>query len=157
VKLLARFHWIMYAVSCCPYTLCCCSCLWGQTSLNSGHQWTYSSSSRWYICMILTRENQRTQRKTCPSVTLSITNPTCADPGFHSKRPVPNCMSHGTALHFMYLQVSNYKCNSMLDKMLIPYSKNQSPWWWCNGITFIHMSCIILVIFNIWHGKHNLA
>jgi hypothetical protein len=67
---------------------CCCSCLWGETmSLNCGHQHAYCSSSRWCMStenhgwMILTGENQRTRRKTCPSATLSTTNPTWTDPG----------------------------------------------------------------------------
>jgi hypothetical protein len=51
--------------------------------------------------MILTGENRRTRRKTCPSATLSITNPTWIDPGanpdLRSERPATNDLSHGTA------------------------------------------------------------
>jgi hypothetical protein len=45
--------------------------------------------------MILTRENQRTQRQTCPSTTLSTTNPAWTDPGLCGERPVTNRLSHG--------------------------------------------------------------
>jgi hypothetical protein len=49
--------------------------------------------------MILTGENRRTRRKTCPSATLSTTNPTWYDqgvnPGLRDERPVTNCLSHG--------------------------------------------------------------
>jgi hypothetical protein len=62
---------------------------------------------RWYMSMendggmILTGENTRTQRKTCPSATLSTTNPRWIDPGANlgpeGKRPAPNRLSHFTA------------------------------------------------------------
>jgi hypothetical protein len=49
--------------------------------------------------MILTRENQRTWRKTCPSAILSTTNPTWPDPsvnpGLHGERLATNHLSHG--------------------------------------------------------------
>jgi hypothetical protein len=52
--------------------------------------------------MILTGENRRTLRKTCPSATLSTTNPTLIDPvanrGLRGERPATNHLSHGTAL-----------------------------------------------------------
>jgi hypothetical protein len=51
--------------------------------------------------MILTRKNRRTLRKTCPSVTLSTTNPIWTDPGanpgLRSGRPATNRLRHGTA------------------------------------------------------------
>jgi hypothetical protein len=50
--------------------------------------------------MILTGENPRTRRKTCPSATLSTTNPTCfdpgANPGLRGEWPATNDLSHGT-------------------------------------------------------------
>jgi hypothetical protein len=50
--------------------------------------------------MILTGENRR--RKTCPSATLSTTNPTWIDPdanpGLRCERPATNRLNHGTAL-----------------------------------------------------------
>jgi hypothetical protein len=56
--------------------------------------------------MILTGENRRTRRKTCPSATLSTTNPTCIDPGanpgLRGERPATNDLSHGTALGTTY-------------------------------------------------------
>jgi hypothetical protein len=46
------------------------------------------------------RENRRTRRKTCPSATLSTTNPTWIDPGanpvLRGKRPAINRLSHDT-------------------------------------------------------------
>jgi hypothetical protein len=49
--------------------------------------------------MILTRENQRTLRRTCPSATLSTTNPTWTDLGInlglHDERLATNHLSHG--------------------------------------------------------------
>jgi hypothetical protein len=52
--------------------------------------------------MIMAAENRRTQRKTCPSATLSTTNPTWIDPGanpgLHGERAATNHLSHGMAL-----------------------------------------------------------
>jgi hypothetical protein len=52
--------------------------------------------------MKVTGENRSTRGKTCPSATLSTTNPTWTDPGSNLRggRPVTNRMSHGTALLF---------------------------------------------------------
>jgi hypothetical protein len=51
--------------------------------------------------MKLTGENRSTQRKTCPSATLSTTNPTWTDPGsnpgLHGGRLAANSLSHGMA------------------------------------------------------------
>jgi hypothetical protein len=52
--------------------------------------------------MILTGENQRTWRKTCPSATLSTTNSTWIDPGLRGERPATNDLSHGTAQDVPY-------------------------------------------------------
>jgi hypothetical protein len=53
--------------------------------------------------MKLTGENRSTRRKTCPSATLSTTNPTWTDrgsnPGLRCGRPATNRLSNGTALH----------------------------------------------------------
>jgi hypothetical protein len=52
--------------------------------------------------MILTGENRRTRRRTCPSGTLSTTNPTSIDPGanpgLRGERPATNDLNRGTAL-----------------------------------------------------------
>jgi hypothetical protein len=49
--------------------------------------------------IILTGENRSTRRKTCPSATLSTTNPTRIDPGanpgLRGERPATNDLSHG--------------------------------------------------------------
>jgi hypothetical protein len=51
--------------------------------------------------MKLTGENRRTREKTCPSATLSTTNPAWTDlgsnPGLRGGRPAANRLSHGTA------------------------------------------------------------
>jgi hypothetical protein len=47
--------------------------------------------------MKLTGENRSTWRKTCPSATLSTTNPTWTDPGLRGERPATNRLSHDTA------------------------------------------------------------
>jgi hypothetical protein len=51
--------------------------------------------------MKLTGENRSTRGKTCPSATLSTTNPTWTDPGSNPGvrvgRPATNRLSHGTA------------------------------------------------------------
>jgi hypothetical protein len=61
--------------------------------------------SRWCISMdshagmIFAGDNQRKWRKTCPSATLPITNPTKtvpgANPGLRGERPATNRLSHG--------------------------------------------------------------
>jgi hypothetical protein len=55
--------------------------------------------------MILIGENRSTQSKTCPSATLSITNPTRTGLGLNSslrsERPVIKHLSHGTASGFL--------------------------------------------------------
>jgi hypothetical protein len=51
--------------------------------------------------MKLTGENRRTRGKTCPSASLSTTNPTRIDPGsnpdLRGGRPAANRLSHGAA------------------------------------------------------------
>jgi hypothetical protein len=51
--------------------------------------------------IILTGENRRTRRETCPSVTFSTINPTWIEPGVNpglrGERPAANDLSHGTA------------------------------------------------------------
>jgi hypothetical protein len=58
--------------------------------------------------MILTGENGRTWRETCPSASLSTTNPTWTDmsanPGRHREMPVTNHLSHDMACKL-------YKCS----------------------------------------------
>jgi hypothetical protein len=63
-------------------------------------RWYEFGERRWND--ILTGENRITRRKTCPSATLSITNPTWIDPGANpgprGERLATNDLSHGTAL-----------------------------------------------------------
>jgi hypothetical protein len=69
-------------------------------------RWYEFAERRWND--ILTGENRRTRRKTCPSATLSTTNPTWIDPGakpgLRGERPATNDLSHGTALHLMLVK-----------------------------------------------------
>lgn len=68
--------------------------------------------------MLLTGDNRITRRKTCPSATPAIKNPTCSMLGSKSgpciTNPVTNCLSYGMA----YLQstntslIMNYKINN---------------------------------------------
>jgi hypothetical protein len=76
--------------------------------VNFSHQQACCSYSRWYMGMynhggmILTGENRRTRRQTCPNATLSTINPTWTDlsanPVLRGERPVTNHLSHGTTL-----------------------------------------------------------
>jgi hypothetical protein len=56
--------------------------------------------------MNLTGENRSTGGKTCPSATLSTTNPTWTDRGsnpcLRGERPATNRLSHGTAIIASY-------------------------------------------------------
>jgi hypothetical protein len=56
--------------------------------------------------MKLTEENLSTRGKTCPSATLSTTNPTWTDagsnPGLRGERPKTNRLSHGTAIFTVF-------------------------------------------------------
>jgi hypothetical protein len=64
--------------------------------------WRWLIFSSFFLIMKLTGENQSTWGKTCPSATLSTTNPTWTDagsnPGLRGERPATNRLSHGTAL-----------------------------------------------------------
>jgi hypothetical protein len=85
------------------------SCPWFMSmvdtmSLNCDHQRACCSSPRFYMSMDsqggmddTDRGNRRTRRKTCPSATLSTTNPTWTDLGLCVDRPATNRLSHGTA------------------------------------------------------------
>jgi hypothetical protein len=87
--------------------------------------------------MILTGENWRTRRKTCPSATLSTTNPTWIDPGANSgprgERPATNDLSYGTAHYlnvnfkpfFFLIQTSTSTCRS---QCVPPTRKVGDPW-----------------------------
>jgi hypothetical protein len=72
--------------------------------------------------MILTGENRRTRRKTCPSATLSSTNPTWIDPGanpgLRGERPATNDLSHGTALKVMLNDAHHSACLYLLSVCL---------------------------------------
>jgi hypothetical protein len=101
-------------------------------SLKCGHHQACCSSSRWYMRveshdgMILTGENWRTWRKTCPSATLFTTNPIWPDPG---KNPglqqlttcaMPQPIHHAYILHTLFLQNNGtYKLIPKLHKTTI--------------------------------------
>jgi hypothetical protein len=77
------------------------------TWISTPHLAHYCSFPRLYMSIeshseiILTGENQVTWRKTCPSATLSTTNPTWTEPGSNpglcDERLVTNSLRHGTA------------------------------------------------------------
>jgi hypothetical protein len=68
------------------------------------HIWYGFGERRWND--ILTGETRRTRRKTCPSATLSTTNPTWIDsganPGLRGERPTTNDLSFGTPRYAYY-------------------------------------------------------
>jgi hypothetical protein len=65
--------------------------------------------------MILTGENRRTRRKTCPSATLSTINPTWIEPGanpsLRGERPATNDLRHGMAIVNANLELPPTACN----------------------------------------------
>jgi hypothetical protein len=89
--------------------------------------------------MKLTGENRsiRTRRKTCPSVTLSTTNPTWTDPGsnpgLRGERPATNRISHGTAIASNILSAGSltilnrnkqmHECSRLLGSCMVSTDK----------------------------------
>jgi hypothetical protein len=69
--------------------------------------WAWRATAEWYI----DGENRRTRRRTCPSATLSTTNPAWVDPDanpvLRGERPTTNHLSHGTALLVLFIQRNN--------------------------------------------------
>jgi hypothetical protein len=85
-----------------------CSYRRGETmSLNCGQYSAYSSSRRWYLSleshggMIFREGNLETRRESCPSATLTTTNPTSTWPG-RVRGGKPNRLSHRTPTHDNY-------------------------------------------------------
>jgi hypothetical protein len=70
------------------------------------------------------RGKPTTRRKTCPSATLSTTNPTWTDPvsnpGLRSGRPASNRLSHGTAK--VFLKAIGYKICARFIWLMIHYN-----------------------------------
>jgi hypothetical protein len=58
-------------------------------------QMIYKSVKPWWN--YTDRGKPKNSEKTCPSATLSTTNPTWTDLGLCGERPATNCLSHGTA------------------------------------------------------------
>jgi hypothetical protein len=110
----------------------------------------YEFGERWWND-ILTGENRRTRRKTCPSSTLSTTNPTWigrgANPGLHVERPTTNDLSHSTALNsvvhwraciarLLFIVFASFPCKYIVvyinptrtEELNSHYQ--QSPWGW---------------------------
>jgi hypothetical protein len=73
--------------------------------------------------MKLTGENRRTRGKTCPSATLSTTNPTWTDPGSNpghrGGRPAANRLSHGTAINLFGTCTINYYSDNMIRLLFV--------------------------------------
>jgi hypothetical protein len=66
--------------------------------------------------MILTGENRRTRKKTCPSATLSTTNPIWTDPDANPDRRG----GHGTAWKLVRLQKQTLMNNMIIERDLYP-------------------------------------
>jgi hypothetical protein len=84
--------------------------------------------------MIFTGQNRRTRRKTCPSATLSTTNPTWIDlgtnPGLRGDRPVTDDLSHGTApMIVLPYRVLVYADDRMLCRRLFVYFYYSREMW----------------------------
>jgi hypothetical protein len=93
--------------------------------------------------MILTGENQRTWRRTCPSATLSTANTTWKDLGanlgFHGRWLVTKCLRHGTANEPEGLSAWSYACH-----LIIPEPENM------NRVGLVIMSLGLLMGFLTW-------
>jgi hypothetical protein len=97
--------------------------------------------------MKLTGKNRSTPGKTCPSATLSTTNPTWTDPGsnlgLRGGRPATDGLSHGTALRSTVTLMSaldgvggQSHAPAALTPGKRPGSIVQEAWWtpgpvWC--------------------------
>jgi hypothetical protein len=81
--------------------------------------------------MIIDRENRRTRRKTCPSATLSTTNPTWIDPGanqgLRSERPASNDLSHELRCYFKTLHKTIILCSLIVLKLWFRLAYRSMP------------------------------
>jgi hypothetical protein len=77
--------------------------------------WEWKAMTEWYWH----EKNRRTWRKTCPSATLSATNPTwihpCVNPSCHSDRPATNHLRHSKASY-----------NTLNRMVLVPFRQTGS-------------------------------
>jgi hypothetical protein len=95
-----------------------------------------------HLGMKLTGKNRGTRRKTCPSATLSTTNPTCTDPGLNpglrGERPATNRVSQTTN--------ENTQTRDTNDKLHhVIYSMNNNN---NNNNNLFQVVCVILVTSN---------
>jgi hypothetical protein len=96
-------------------------CLWTAATVHPPRDMSMKSHGR----MILTGENQRTRKGTCPSATFSTKNSTWTDPGMNwglcSKRSATNCLIHGTATCILYnfneLNLISFSTFLLLEKL----------------------------------------
>jgi hypothetical protein len=77
--------------------------------------------------MKLIEENRSIRGKTCPSASLSTTNPTWTDPGsnpgFRRERPATNRLSHGTVLvSALALEPTKFKINRCVGSVFSAFS-----------------------------------
>jgi hypothetical protein len=91
--------------------------------------------------MILTGENRRIRRKTCPSSTLSTTNSTRTEQGANTEqrgeRQVTNRLGHDTAYVSSYSNVTHFQRShvSRVPAVKLPSSQRKwrntcvLPWW----------------------------
>jgi hypothetical protein len=89
--------------------------------------------------------NRSTQRQTCPSATLSITNPTWLDPGLNpgrrGKKPATNCLSYGAvSLQRYFILRSDGKLWTQQEYQPINLDavKRVFVWNTCEGSTTRH-------------------
>jgi hypothetical protein len=111
--------------------------------------------------MISTGENRRTRRKTCPSATLSTTNPTWIHPGVNpvlrGVRPATNHLSHGAAQRLPLIKhCPSARCTTRLQvtvsRFLATFSKTVlSPMKTLsvNGNVTRVIICFNLFLFNL--------
>jgi hypothetical protein len=78
------------------------------------HEWMWSSDGK-----ILTGENRRTRRKTCPSATSSTKNHKWtvlgAKPGLRGEKPATNSLSYGTAVDNIKVGLKRNRASKDVD------------------------------------------
>jgi hypothetical protein len=103
--------------------------------------WVWRTTVQWYW---LRGESRRTRRETCPSTTLSTTNPTWIDPdtnpGLRGERPATNHLSHGTAVSPWSVHPPVYVSISVHPFHLLFIFSNQDFVW----MSFLSHSCFVV-------------
>jgi hypothetical protein len=118
-------------------------------------QRAYCSSPRWYISMenhggmILTGETEELE-KTCPSATLSTTNPTWTDPGtdpgLRSESPTSNRHGHSHVLSRVYVSNIHVYRNTSALKLF---------WFWTISV-FRWRHCRVVIEYCLWPWRSSV-